>query len=56
MLARRCVVTKSSYTQNEDFEGADAIFDCIGEAGDAKSFSLRDLVQMVEAKQKSAVA
>eukprot|EP00892_Ulva_mutabilis_P000556 jgi/Ulvmu1/10500/UM064_0038.1 len=27
----RCVVTTSSYTQNEDFSIADAVFDCIGD-------------------------
>lgn len=27
----RCVVTKSSYTENEDFTIADAVFDCIGD-------------------------
>lgn len=50
----RCVVTKSSYTENEDFTGADAIFDCIGEAG-SERFSLSDLVAMVQAKQGTRV-
>lgn len=34
----RCVVTKSAYTQDEDFSLADAVFDCIGD-----NFSLLDL-------------
>jgi beta-phosphoglucomutase-like phosphatase (HAD superfamily) len=37
-----CVVTKSSYTQNEDFSQADAVFDRIGDAGDER-FTLSDL-------------
>eukprot|EP00775_Hariotina_reticulata_P003463 gene3463-3734_t len=41
-----CVITKSSYTQNEDFGAADAVFDSIGEAGEER-FSLGDLTQMV---------
>ncbi len=44
-----CVVTKSSYTEKEDFTGADAVFDCIGEAAERR-FSLSDLVKLVEAK------
>lgn len=39
----RCVVTKSRYTENESFDSADAIFDCIGEAGNER-FSLNDLL------------
>ena len=38
----RVVVTKSRYTEDERFEGADAVFDCIGEKGDER-FSLDDL-------------
>ena len=38
----RCVVTKSRYTEDEDFDVADAVFDCIGDAGDER-FSLHDL-------------
>jgi HAD superfamily hydrolase (TIGR01509 family) len=38
----RCYVTKSAYTAEEDFAGADGVFDCIGDAGAAR-FSLRDL-------------
>jgi HAD superfamily hydrolase (TIGR01509 family) len=38
----RVVVTRSAYTQNEDFDIADAVFDCIGDAGDER-FSLEDL-------------
>lgn len=39
----RCIVTTSRYTENESFDSADAIFDCIGEAGDER-FSLDDLL------------
>jgi hypothetical protein len=35
-------VTTSSYTVDEDFSTADAVFDCIGDAGDER-FSLHDL-------------
>lgn len=42
-----CVVTKSSYTQDENFDQADAIFDCIGDTGDER-FSLSDLVKLIE--------
>ncbi|KAL4436902.1 hypothetical protein ABPG75_004041 [Micractinium tetrahymenae] len=38
----RCVVTESYYTKGEDFAIADAVFDCIGEAGEER-FSLSDL-------------
>jgi hypothetical protein len=38
----RCVVTTSSYTVDEDFSNADAVFDCIGDKGDER-FSLDDL-------------
>lgn len=38
----RCVVTTSSYTGNEDFALADAVFDCIGEDGEAR-FGIQDL-------------
>ena len=38
----RCIVTTSSYTVDEDFGTADAVFDCIGDAGDER-FSLHDL-------------
>ena len=40
--ACRCIVTTSSYTVDEDFSTADAVFDCIGDAGDER-FSLHDL-------------
>ena len=40
-----CVVTKSSYTGGEDFAAADAVFDCIGDAG-SERFSLKDLVKL----------
>jgi beta-phosphoglucomutase-like phosphatase (HAD superfamily) len=29
-----CVVTKSSYTQGEDFSSADGVFDTLEDAGD----------------------
>jgi hypothetical protein len=48
---RRCVVTKSSYTQDEDFRAADAVFDCIGDAGDER-FSLADLAALLAAPAK----
>ncbi len=35
-------MTTSSYTVDEDFGTADAVFDCIGDAGDER-FSLHDL-------------
>lgn len=35
-------MTTSSYTVDEDFSNADAVFDCIGEVGDER-FSLDDL-------------
>lgn len=38
----RVIVTESYYTKGEDFTIADAVFDCIGEAGDER-FSLNDL-------------
>lgn len=38
----RCVVTTSSYTVDEDFGTADAVFDCIGDEGDER-FSFHDL-------------
>lgn len=38
----RCVVTTSSYTADEDFALADAVFDCIGEENEAR-FSVGDL-------------
>jgi HAD superfamily hydrolase (TIGR01509 family) len=38
----RVIVTKSRYTDDESFEGADAVFDCIGEEGEER-FSLDDL-------------
>ena len=43
----RCVVTKSSYTEEEDFSKADAVFDCIGEAGQER-FSFADLIGDVD--------
>lgn len=35
-------MTQSSYTAGEDFSLADAVFECIGDAGD-EQFSLHDL-------------
>ena len=32
----RVCVTKSRYSEDEDFSGADAVFDCIGDAGDER--------------------
>ena len=40
--ACRCIVTTSRYTSGESFESADAIYDCIGDAGEER-FSLTDL-------------
>lgn len=42
----RCVITKSSYTQDETFDVADAIYDCIGDAGQER-FSLPDLARLL---------
>ncbi len=33
----RCCVTKSIYSEGEDFTGADAVFDCLGEAGEERA-------------------
>lgn len=38
----RCIVTTSFYTKDEDFTTADAVFDCLGEAGEER-VSLHDL-------------
>lgn len=46
-----CVITKSSYTAEENFDVADAIFDCIGEAGQER-FSLKDLSALLDKKAK----
>ncbi len=35
-------VTKSAYTEHEDFTGAAEVWDCIGEAGQER-FGLKDL-------------
>ena len=35
-------MTTSAYTKGENFETADAIYDCIGDAGEER-FSLNDL-------------
>lgn len=43
-----CVITKSSYTGGEDFAAADAVHDCIGEAGQER-FSLSDLAALLPA-------
>lgn len=41
-LPPRCVITESSYTAGENFDIADVVFDCIGDAGDER-FGLDDL-------------
>ena len=38
----RVCVTKSIYSEDEDFTGADAVFDCIGDEGDER-FGFEDL-------------
>ena len=38
----RCVITMSGYTQDENFDIADAVFDCIGPKG-SERFTLHDL-------------
>ena len=43
-----CIVTKSAYTQNEDFANADAVVDCIGESGQER-FSLHDMLDITKA-------
>lgn len=50
-----CVVTKSSYTGNENFAGADAVHDCIGDDGDER-FSLTDLAALLEQQQQRQAA
>jgi hypothetical protein len=43
-----CAVTSAVFlTQNEDFSAADAVHDCIGEAGEER-FSLADLSKLLE--------
>jgi len=32
----RCCVTKSIYSEDEDFSRADAVFDCLGDEGDER--------------------
>lgn len=39
----RCIITKNKYTEEEDFGAADAIFDCIGEAGEPR-FGLSEVI------------
>jgi len=48
----RVVVTKSRYTEDESFENADAVFDCIGEKGQER-FSLDDLSTPGALEEKS---
>ena len=43
-ILHRCVVTKSSYTEDEDFTKADAVYDCIGDEGDER-FTYAELAQ-----------
>lgn len=40
----RCFVTKSLYTEEEDFRKADAVYDCIGDKGHER-FSYSDMVK-----------
>lgn len=47
-----CVITKSAYTQNEDFTGADGVYDCIGDGAGA-NFSLADLAALMNAGVKA---
>lgn len=37
-------MTKSQYTEEEDFKKADAVYDCIGDKGDER-FSYSDMVK-----------
>lgn len=41
----RCIITKNKYTEEEDFGAADAIFDCIGEAGEPR-FGLSEVISI----------
>lgn len=50
-----CVITKSSYTEKENFDVADAIFDCIGEKGEER-FSLGDLAKLVQKANNKVTA
>ena len=43
-LVCRCFVTKSQYTEEEDFTKADAVYDCIGDKGDER-FSYSDMIK-----------
>ena len=43
-----CIVTKSAYTQNEDFANADAVVDCIGDSGQER-FSLHNMLEITKA-------
>ena len=43
-LICRCFVTKSQYTEDEDFTKADAVYDCIGDEGDER-FSYSDMIK-----------
>ena len=36
-------MTKSQYTEDEDFTKADAVYDCIGDKGDER-FSYSDMI------------
>eukprot|EP00210_Caulerpa_lentillifera_P004064 g3877.t1 len=40
----KCVVTRSSYTLNEDFSAADAVYDSIGAKGEER-FTLREITE-----------
>jgi len=47
-----CIVTKSSYTKNEDFSGADAVFESLEDGG----VSLGMLSDLVTRKTTTAAA
>ena len=42
----KCVVTKSSYTQKEDFTGANKIIDELGDGSNAVAFSELEKIAM----------
>jgi beta-phosphoglucomutase-like phosphatase (HAD superfamily) len=48
-----CIVTKSSYTQNEDFTGADAVFDSL-DAGEVTLAKLSELAAAATAANAAA--
>lgn len=48
-----CVVTKSSYTQDEDFSGANAVFDQIGDS-EREGFDLEYLTDLCQRELAAA--